>query len=324
MIIKSFSLALLFSSATAASVLESAQCQKITQDTERLHCYDRLFAQPKTEQTIAVPLIVNEPSSQLAISEYVTAKGLSTYRPNYFLFYSYNLNRDTNLYPVSDLSYELDRPEAKFQISFKGPIWLDILGSNVELWFGYTQVSFWQWFNTDLSSPFRESNYEPEAWLEYDLDYELYDGWKLTNIAAGGNHQSNGQEELLSRSWNRVMASVNFDKQIDSNQQININIKTWKRVSEEFDDDDNPDISRFMGHAELTTVYRYHRHEFSLMLRNMTSSRRGINFNWSFPIGSSSHVKGYFQLFNGYGESLIDYNHYNQSIGIGFSISDWL
>ena len=78
MIIKSFSLALLFSSATAASVLESAQCQKITQDTERLHCYDRLFAQLKTEQTIAVPLIVNEPSSQLAISEYVTAKGLST------------------------------------------------------------------------------------------------------------------------------------------------------------------------------------------------------------------------------------------------------
>ena len=60
------------------------------------------------------------------------------------------------------------------------------------------------------------------------------------------------------------------------------------------------------------------------MLRNnLRSENKGaIELGWSFPI--SSRVKAYVKYFNGYGESLIEYNNAIESFGIGVLISDWL
>ncbi len=51
--------------------------------------------------------------------------------------------------------------EMQFQISFKIPILP--LPWDGKLLFGYTQVSYWQIFNDNLSSPFRETNYAPDS-----------------------------------------------------------------------------------------------------------------------------------------------------------------
>jgi phospholipase A1 len=42
---------------------------------------------------------------------------------------------------------------------------------------------------------------------------------------------------------------------------------------------------------------------------------------WSFPV--AGNLRGYLEIFNGYGESLIDYNHRATYLGLGVSLLDW-
>lgn len=64
-----------------------------------------------------------------------------------------------------------------------------------------------------------------------------------------------------------------------------------------------------------------------MMLRNQIESgfdRGALEFGWSFPVFDYPFLKGYFQYFYGYGESLIDYDRKVKRLGIGISITDRL
>lgn len=106
---------------------------------------------------------------------------------------------------------ELTSSEAKFQISFKTKAWENILGNNGDLWVGYTQSSRWQVYNSEESRPFRETNYEPEASLIFRTNYEIL-GLNARLLGVTLNHQSNGSSDPLSRSWNRVIFNLGFEK----------------------------------------------------------------------------------------------------------------
>lgn len=259
-------------------------------------------------EDLRVKMIVNtlvpqyDESKEKKITKFFDAFGIYPYKENYFLFYAYDIGETP----------ERKKEEAKFQLSFMKPMLYNILGLNEIYAFSYTQKSFWQIYSH--SSPFRETNYEPEGMILIPIKNEFLNGLKISL-----NHQSNGQGEELSRSWNRVILETFY-----SLGDIRINFQIWYRIPESKEDDDNPDILHYLGNGQLEIYIPYKAHLFKFTLRNNlkgSHNRGAFQFDWSFPIGYFKHTYIYFQYFSGYGESLIDYNRPIDKFGIGLMLT---
>jgi phospholipase A1 len=72
-------------------------------------------------------------------------------------------------------------------------------------------------------------------------------------------------------------------------------------------------------------VYSKGGHEFSLLgrhsLRGGDDAHGSLQMDWGFPIDHT--LRGHLQVFHGYGESLIDYNHKATYVGLGISLLEW-
>ncbi|MCV2368642.1 phospholipase A [Roseateles oligotrophus] len=211
--------------------------------------------------------------------------------------------------------------EAKFQLSLKTKIWQDILGSPIDLWAAYTQQSYWQIYNAQESRPFRETNYQPEAFLTVPL--RLGPDWlQMRMLNLGLSHQSNGQSDPLSRSWNRVYATLGL-----TSGNLSLFVKPWWRVSENVAIDNNPDINDYAGRIELQAVYSFGQHVLSATLQNnlkfnsSTPNRSNAQIEWAVPLIGDLH--GYVRGFAGFGDSLQNYNFRNSGIGLGVSLVQW-
>ncbi len=253
---------------------------------------------------------------------------ITPHKRNYLLPFSYVDNPNSAPFATTnnqtDSEFNLDNFEVKFQLSFKAPITESLITNEDALFFGFTLQSYWQMYNSDLSSPFRETNYQPEIFYGLVNDFKVGNWVNRVNLF-GIEHQSNGRSQPLSRSWNRV-----YIQSVWENKNQVFMIKPWYRLPEkektdplQADGDDNPDIEDFMGFFEASYTYKWDEQTFSMMLRNnlRTSNNRGaIQLDWTFPMGK--RFKGYTQVFHGYGESLIDYNFKTTRIGVGVLLSD--
>ena len=244
------------------------------------------------------------------------------HKPFYFLPYTYSFNPNTK---SSTTMQEVDRTEAKFQFSFKINILKSFYKDYLRLSFAYTNLSFWQLYNAEESKPFRETNHEPDLFLEFKPD-GVTSIKKSTFYRLGIVHQSNGQDVDRSRSWNRVYAQINTELKYTS-----LSLTVWERLHEKAKDspndpdgDDNPNILKYMGHFELRASTKFRDSTLSLLFRNnlREDNKGAVEVTYSFPIGTK--FRGYFQFFNGYGESLIDYNGSIQRVGLGIAMADWL
>lgn len=248
---------------------------------------------------------------------------LRPYQPMYALPVMWTSNK--NILPTSpnpanqqQTPLNINSTEMKFQLSVKAKAVQNIFKNNGDLWLGYTQSSRWQVYTPSNSRPFRETNYEPEASLIFRTNYNLF-GLNARLLGVTFNHQSNGRSNPLSRSWNRAILNIGLEK-----DNFVLMIRPWYRFKEDKDDDNNPDITDYYGHGDITAYYRWQDHQFSLMLRNNLKAehnRGAVQFDWAFPLSDTIH--GHFQFFNGYGESLIDYNHSATYVGLGLSLNNW-
>lgn len=238
------------------------------------------------------------------------------HKPNYILPVAYNSS--PNRTPFSPGDRNLDSTEAKFQFSFKVPLVRGLMDDTGTFFFAYTNQSYWQAYNGTESRPFRETNHEPEAFLSFATDWSLL-GLETSFINVGAVHQSNGRSGSLSRSWDRIFVDFILER-----DDFYMSVKPWYRIPEDDEDDDNPDITDFMGYGEIRALYKLRSHLLGVMVRNnLRSENKGaVQIDWSFPL--TENLRGYVQYFNGYGESLIDYDASTNRIGVGLLISDWL
>ena len=196
------------------------------------------------------------------------------------------------------------------------------------VWFGYTQQSYWQLFSGDISRPFRTTDHEPEIIYIYPTDAALPNGWRLRYSGISLNHQSNGQTLPLSRSWNRVILMAGMEK----DDRFTLTGKIWQRLPENAGDDDNPDISDYIGRAELSGSWNVNRdNTLGFTLRHSLNdvTRGSLRLEWLKALGSGkdsnqrSGLRFHTQLFSGYGDSLVDYNRQRTVLSIGLSLVDW-
>ena len=259
---------------------------------------------------------------ELAADSKLGIFNLRAYKPVYLLpaVWSSDPNKlpsssDASL-PAQPVS--LKSVEAKFQVSFKTKAVENLFGDNGDLWMAYTQSSHWQVYDGEQSRPFRESNYEPEVLMVFRNNYQLGE-WRGRMLGVGINHQSNGRADPLSRSWNRVMVNVGLDR-----ENWALTLRPWWRISDG-NDDDNPGIENYLGRADATLVHTRNGHEFALMarhsLRNGSDSHGALQLDWGFPLTRT--LRGHLQVFDGYGASLIDYDHRSTQVGLGVSLLEW-
>lgn len=241
---------------------------------------------------------------------------------NYIMPASYWSNKQWNNSEKENNT--LNSVEAKFQVSLKVPIKTKAF-QFYDIYFAYTQTNFFQVYNENLSRPFRETNYMPEFYATRSVDWQ-FGPFDSEQLAFGYVHQSNGKDIPTSRSWDRL-----FIHYVARTGNTYWQLKPWWRIPEnkkrQIDSpkrDDNPDIEKYLGNFELTITRPYGNQVIELMMRNnLRSTNRGaLQVDYTFPL--NGRFKGIFQVFSGYGDSLINYNDYENRVSLGVLLTDTL
>jgi phospholipase A1 len=234
--------------------------------------------------------------------------------------------------PANNATVPIDyrSTEMRLQVSLRTKIAQGLIVGDPDgidsLWFGYTQQSYWQLFTPALSRPFRSTDHEPEFIYVRPLQAAKAHEWRLRYGGLGIVHQSNGQTLPLSRSWNRVylMAGAEHDR-------FQLQARIWHRLRESSAHDDNPRITDFIGRGELTATWHQSRKNlFTATGRSALRSggKGSLRLEWfraladpgeGPPFGLQLHT----ELFTGYGDTLLDYNHKRTVFSVGLSLVEW-
>ena len=279
---------MLVSERQAAQEIKPEPTEKLTFKEKVSHAFtDRLFAVEAPNLNPNLSLL--DSRWELSPESKLGTWNIRGYQPVYLMpgYWTSDKNErpsspNENNTVQADQEQNLKSMEAKFQLSLKTKAVENLFGDNGDIWLGYTQSSRWQVYNEDESRPFRETNYEPEASLVFRTNYELLGlNWRMLGLTF--NHQSNGRSDPLSRSWNRVMLNLGFER-----DNFALMLRPWYRFEEDTKDDNNPDITDYVGRGDLTAFYRHKDHDFSLMLRHSLKggddSHGAVQFDWTFPI----------------------------------------
>lgn len=236
---------------------------------------------------------------------------VSLYKSNYLLPYYFTASPYRAAYVDNTPNHQdLMQSEFKGQFSVDVPIVQNVFEDpNLSIHGTYTQLVYWQFYAS--SQYFRETDYEPSVMVSY----HLYKNWVING---GVVHQSNGRGGAYERSWNRAFGAVQF-----SGAKWFAGLEAWGLIFQgESSDLHNPDIERYLGHERITLGYKPWRElVLTLEIQNIEGGfgRGHVMASASYPLNNK--INAMAQYFNGYGQSLIEYDHYTQAFGLGISFN---
>jgi phospholipase A1 len=293
-----------------------------TQATASAAAAEAVTAQGKEEARKPTPL------SQFWELEKPDKRGtfrVLTYRPNYVLplIVSDRVNRQpvTPTHAAPGVLPDYKHLEAMIQVSLRVKLAEELLLPGADLWFAYTHRAQWQVWTGEESRPFRNTDYEPELIYVMPVPESvraLPGGWRWRMVNLGVAHQSNGQTDPLSRSWNRFSIGTAVEK-----GDFNLEAQLFRRMREKHRDD-NPDLTDYIGRAEIRASWLPGRAITSLAWRPTLHDwdRGSLQLDWSYPVSSDQPqgLRWYLRAFQGYGDSLLDYNFRKTSLGAGVTL----
>jgi outer membrane phospholipase A len=221
-----------------------------------------------------------------------------------------------------------DTASAKFQLSFKyrffaedGPLArrANFLG---DLYFGYTQTSLWD-LGAD-SGPFHDSSYQPRLFY-LDSDLWNWPGQKVRlGLEAGLAHESNGKSGADSHGFG--VAYVKPILRLGDPQGWYWTIQPTVRGY--LEKVDNPDIDDYRGYVNMQVIFG--KADGLQISGQFQHGSRGFStqFDISYPLPAVTlgNLNGYLllQYFDGYGESIVDYNRRLPSqLRLGLMVVRW-
>lgn len=186
-----------------------------------------------------------------------------------------------------------------------------------QVFIGYTQTSLWNW--SEESAPFEDSTYNPSLFWQHG---RLHDPDHGTLLRIGLEHESNGRDGEDSRSVNTAFIQPGVTLGLGGRDLVVAPVLRAyiSRAAE------NRDIADFRGYGEL--IMRYGNPDSWLLRAEYRYGRHGnhtTQLDFSVPLRDRffGRTGGYLyvQVFDGYGESLLDYNESTgPSLRIGFAI----
>lgn len=300
---------------TGPVLADMQDCRAIPEEAARLQCYDKVSDDRLTSQDDFDHLSFAGQWDRLRSRKLYK---MTPYEPIYLLPIAYTDSPNEAPFP-SLKEGEFNNTEVKFQVSTRLKISDNLFHRDLDLWFGYTQKTFWQLYNKHLSAMFRETDYKPEMWFSFSTHFDVF-GLNNRIIDLGVTHESNGREDPLSRSWNRVFARFSLVR-----DDFALVLTPWIRMPETASRDDNPDIEDYAGRGEVRMIWKTRKHVFATVVRNnfdASHNRGSVELSWAFPISGS--LNGLLQYFSGYGESLVDYDQHMRRISLGIVLIDWI
>ncbi|MBD8389018.1 phospholipase A [Dysgonomonas sp. BGC7] len=221
--------------------------------------------------------------------------------------------RDTYFITGVPLNKEItsNSADVTFQISIRQRLTKSILPFKTFAYLTYTQKSFWDIYAE--SSPFRDTNYNPGIGLG---KYLFHDKRVVGSVMGQIKHESNGRDEESSRSWNYLSLSAKYF----FNARFNVSGEFWIPY---VDGGNNKDLIDYRGIGYIAINYISYKSKWWLSAE--LNPKKGLgNVNTTltaaFRMSAKSNQYLFARFYQGYGESLLNYNEYAMNFRIGICI----